>query len=91
MSSEPLSKIVSDRICHHMNSDHSEAVIAYAKHYGGLQETSDARMVSITSTEMRLEVDNQLIEIEFDHELCDSEDAHQTLVKMLRSIPRDSS
>jgi hypothetical protein len=34
---------------------------------------------------MRLEVDGAVVEIRFDHTLTDSEDAHRTLVAMLRS------
>ena len=36
MAAYPLTPSVSDRICRHMNDDHAEAVLAYARHYGGL-------------------------------------------------------
>ena len=36
MSADPLTPAVSDRICKHMNDDHAAAVLAYARHYGGL-------------------------------------------------------
>ena len=85
MPEDPLSKEVSDRICRHMNDDHSEAVIQYAKYYGGIGEAKHARMLSITPTQMQLDVDNKLVDIRFDHTLSDSEDAHKTLVQMLRS------
>jgi hypothetical protein len=35
---------------------------------------------------MELEVDGQNLSIRFDHQLSDSEDAHRTLVAMLRAI-----
>jgi len=40
---------------------------------------------------MELEVDGNIVQIKFDHTLSDSEDAHQTLVTMLRAMPKTSS
>ena len=37
---------------------------------------------------MELEVDGQPVLVPFDHPLSDSEDAHRTLVAMLRAMPR---
>ena len=90
MSSEPLNKKVSERICNHMNKDHKNAVMIYASHYGGLKDFKEAIMTDLTSQHIELNVDNQIIHITFDHALKDSEDAHRTLVAMLKSIPKQS-
>ena len=90
MSADPLNKKTSDRICRHMNDDHTDAIVQYAQHFGCVKNPKKARMISISTATMKLEVDGQTIEIPFDHSLSDSEDAHQTLVKMLRSIPKNS-
>ena len=37
---------------------------------------------------MLLEVDGTQISIKFDHRLSDSEDAHRTLVAMLKAMPK---
>lgn len=87
MPADPLSPAVSDRICRHMNDDHAAAVLAYAKHYAGLPQAQSARMVTVGPEAMTLEVDGAAVEVSFDHALTDSEDAHRTLVAMLRSIP----
>ena len=87
MAADPLTPAVSDRICKHMNDDHSEAVLAYARYYGGLSAASSARMLAVTPEAMRLEVDGAAVEVPFDHTLSDSEDAHRTLVAMLRALP----
>ncbi|KMM17700.1 DUF2470 domain-containing protein [Synechococcus sp. GFB01] len=87
MAADPLTAAVSDRICRHMNSDHAEAVLAYARHYGGIAEAGQARMVAVTPEAMELEVDGTSLLIRFDHHLSDSEDAHRTLVAMLRALP----
>ena len=91
MPTDPLTPDVSARICTHMNDDHTDAVAAYAKHYGGVESPQKARMLSIKSDSMMLEVDGSNIRIPFDHELTDSEDAHRTLVAMLRSMPKSTS
>ena len=87
MAADPLTPAVSDRICKHMNDDHAAAVLAYARHYGGLTNAQSARMLAVAPEAMRLEVDGNTVEVPFDHTLSDSDDAHRTLVSMLRSLP----
>ncbi|MFM2080271.1 MAG: hypothetical protein RLZZ219_953 [Cyanobacteriota bacterium] len=88
MAADPLTAAVSDRICKHMNDDHADAVVDYARHYGGVADPVAARMLAVTPELMRLEVDGSTVEVPFDHTLSDSEDAHRTLVAMLRAMPR---
>ncbi len=88
MAADPLTSAVSDRICKHMNDDHADAVLAYAKHYGGVDSPGQARMVAVKPEAMELEVDGATVTVAFDHTLSDSEDAHRTLVAMLRAMPR---
>ncbi len=76
------------RICSHMNNDHQDAIFAYANYYGGIKNPTNAKMIGLNSKLMRLEVDDKQIEICFDHTLLNSEDAHQTLVAMLKAIPK---
>jgi putative heme iron utilization protein len=91
MAADPLTPAVSDRICKHMNEDHAPAVLAYARHYGGLSTAGSARMLSVASEAMRLDVDGVAVEIPFDHALQDSDDAHRTLVAMLRALPQPAA
>ena len=83
-----LTPAISDRICKHMNKDHAEAITLYAKVYGNQPETQTAQMLSIDSQGMNLSIQIQeksdTLRIEFDHTLTDSEDAHQTLIGMVR-------
>lgn len=87
MAADPLTPEVSDRICRHMNQDHAEAVLSYARHYGGLPSASRATMERIEAERMELQVDGRALSIHFDHRLADSEDAHRTLVAMLQALP----
>jgi putative heme iron utilization protein len=85
---DPISPAISDRICKHMNEDHADAVTLYAKVFGGVATAIAAEMVQIDPQGMDLSVQTdgttQPLRIEFDHELQDSEDAHQTLIAMVR-------
>jgi hypothetical protein len=44
-------------------------------------------MLAVGPDAMCLEVDGHSVEVPFDHTLSDSEDAHRTLIAMLRSMP----
>ena len=91
MNKEAIDNAISKRICNHMNTDHKDAVISYAIHYGGIKNVKKAKIISLNSLFMELDVDNQIIQIKFDHILQDSKDAHKTLVSMLKSIPKEKS
>ncbi len=88
MAADPITPAVSDRICRHMNEDHADAVALYARAYGNIAEPGLSRMLSIDPEGMTLAVDQdgtaQEVRVAFDHVLTDSEDAHQTLIAMLR-------
>ena len=86
MSSEPLDENVTARICRHMNADHMNAVMKYASYYGGIKHFKEARMKKLNSKFFELEVDKEIIRIPFDHTLQNRDDAHKTLVKMIKSI-----
>ncbi len=87
MNSEPITKKSSTRICNHMNKDHENAVNAYAKHYGKVKTFKSAKMIRLTKESIQLKVDDQTLEIKFDHILEDCSDAHQTLIRMIKAIP----
>ena len=86
--SEPITPAISDRICKHMNEDHAEAIALYAKVYGNASQTETATMDSIDPQGMnisaRIAEATIPVRIEFDHTLKDAEDAHHTLVAMIR-------
>ena len=87
MNSEPITKESSTRICNHMNKDHEEAVNAYAKYYGKIKTFKSAKMTNLSPEAIELKIDEQTLEIKFDHILQDCSDAHKTLVRMIKDIP----
>ncbi len=86
---EPITSAVSDRICKHMNKDHAEAVLFYATAYGNLPSATAATLNAIDPEGMDLSatVDGQpqSVRVTFDHTLTGAEDAHHTLVAMLKA------
>ena len=87
MTSEPITQESSSRICNHMNKDHEDAVKAYAKYYGKVKNFKSAKMISLSPKSIQIKIDEQILEIKFDHILQDCSDAHQTLVRMIKAIP----
>ncbi len=85
---DPLTPEISDRICKHMNEDHAEAIVLYAKCFGNTPSATAAQMNSIDANGMDLKVQGegpeQVIRITFDSPLKDSEDAHQRLIEMVK-------
>ena len=59
-----------------------------SRHDGGIEAPASARMLAVGPEAMQLEVDGSPVEVRFDHPLTDSEDAHRTLVAMLRAMPQ---
>ena len=87
MNSEPITQESSTRICNHMNKDHEDAVYAYAKYYGKIKTFKSARMINLSPEAVQIKIDEETLEIKFDHILQDCSDAHKTLVRMIKAIP----
>jgi putative heme iron utilization protein len=85
---DPITPEVSQRICTHMNDDHAEAVLMYAKVYGQVENATAATLKSIDPQGMDLDVmlgdEATTIRVPFERSLTDSEDAHQVLIAMVR-------
>lgn len=82
---------VSDRICAHMNDDHADAVLVYARVYGQITDATAAQMASIDATGMDLQVNcgdrTQTVRIPFERTLASRKDAHDILIEMLKTQP----
>ena len=87
---EPITPAVSDRICKHMNDDHAEAVLLYATAYGNQPTATAAVMQAIDAEGMALAVtvdgESSTVRVPFDHTLEGAEDAHHTLIAMLKQV-----
>jgi putative heme iron utilization protein len=76
-------------ICDHMNEDHADAVLGYARTLAGRTDAASARMTGFDSVGMDLAVETDLgpvkLRIPFDHELRDADDARDTLISLARA------
>jgi putative heme iron utilization protein len=83
-----------DAICRHMNDDHADAIVAYARVFGKVAGAQSATMRCITGTAMELAVETAtgpvLTRIAFDHVLADGADARDTLIAMARHAMTDA-
>lgn len=90
-----ITPAISDRICKHMNEDHAEAIILYAKAFGKAPEAQSAKLVAIDPQGMDLTAQiagkETNLRITFDHTLQDSEDAHQTLISMVKQARQNKA
>jgi putative heme iron utilization protein len=72
----------------HMNEDHADAVLLYARVFAGCPEARAARIDVLRPEAMELLADTSegvtRLTVPFDHVLVDREDAHHTLVAMVR-------
>ena len=86
--SEAITPAISDRICQHMNEDHSDAIVMYAQIFGNAPQTESATMDSIDPQGMNISAqiagETVPVRVEFDHTLKDAKDAHYTLVAMIQ-------
>jgi putative heme iron utilization protein len=86
--SEPITPAISDRICQHMNEDHADAVVLYARVFGNSPAAETAQMLAIDPQGMDLSVtvlgEIAPIRIAFDRDLKDAEAAHYTLIEMVK-------
>ena len=86
--SEQFSAEITKRICNHMNEDHANAIVLYAQAFGGLGDATAAQMLAIDAQGMDLKAQDNgeavPVRISFDHILADAEDAHHTLIDMVK-------
>ena len=88
MSKEKITPEVSARICAHMNHDHTDSLVSLAHRYLNISVVTEVKMVELNSDSMKLEINEEIKEILFDHRLVDSSDAHRTLVEMVNKTTK---
>jgi len=84
---DPMTHVAAG-IVDHMNEDHADALVLYARHHGGLSESEAATMVSIDSLGFDLLVKSSGVErrvrIGFEAEVVSATGARKTLVRMVQ-------
>ena len=92
--SETITPAISDRICKHMNEDHADAIVLYAQVFGNSPEAEAAEMISIDPQGMDLSAQIKgttvPVRINFPRVLKDAEDAHYTLIDMVKQARKNA-
>jgi len=69
-----------------MNDDHSDAILLYAKYFGGVEEATSARMVDMGEEFMELEVTTptgvKTVPLQLIEDVYDATAARRVLVEM---------
>lgn len=80
------------RVLEHMNSDHADAVLRYARFYAGLADATAARLTGLDAHGLDLAVarpaGEESARVAFDAPLAKPEDAHHVLVGMAKEARR---
>lgn len=71
-------------VIEHMNDDHADACLLYARRQAGLPEAQNAVMIDITLSHMRLEVDGRHVEVAFHRRATGRNDLRAVLVEMVK-------
>jgi putative heme iron utilization protein len=83
-----------DRIVSHMNEDHADAVLDYARHFGGLTSATAARLDDLDQAGVALTVSlpggDIPIRIAYPAPLASPADAHHVLVEMAATAARSA-
>lgn len=81
---QALSGAARAAIIEHMNDDHADACLLYARRQAGLPEAQSALMIDITLSHMRLEVDGRRVEVAFHRRATGRDDLRAVLIEMVR-------
>lgn len=77
-------------VIEHMNDDHADACLLYARRQAGLPEAQNAVMIDITLSHMRLEVDGRRVEVAFHRRATGRDDLRAVLVEMVKRAREQS-
>ena len=78
-------------VIEHMNDDHADACLLYARRQAGLPEAQNAVMIDITLSHMRLEVDGRRVEVAFHRRATGRDDLRAVLVEMVKRAREQDS
>lgn len=70
-----------DAIITHMNTDHQHNLLAYCRHFHGV-DTSSAHMIGIDTDGFDVRADTQQLRFDFNQPVLDAQDARRALVAM---------
>ena len=70
-------------IVSHMNEDHSDACLLYARHFAKNRQAKSAEMIDVSFSQITLRVSGELITVDFPRVAKSMEDIRSVLVEMV--------
>ena len=71
-------------IISHMNEDHADACLLYARHFAGKQQAMNAEMIDVSMSQMTLRIEGEDLTIDFPRVAQGEDDIRSVLVEMVR-------
>ena len=71
-------------IISHMNEDHADACLLYARHFADKQQAMSAEMIDISLSQITLKVEGEYLKIDFPRVARGDDDIRSVLVEMVR-------
>ena len=76
-------------IISHMNEDHSDACLLYARHFARNRQAKSAEMIDVSFYQITLKVNGELITVDFPRVAKNTEDIRSVLVEMVKLAKRN--
>ena len=84
-SLDPTRKLA---IISHMNEDHADACLLYARHFADKNGATSAEMIDVTLSQIILRVEGEDLTVNFPRAAQDVEDIRSVLVEMVKLAKR---
>ena len=76
-------------IISHMNEDHSDACLLYARHFARNRQAKSAETIDVSRYQITLIVNEELITVDFQRVAKNTEDIRSVLVEMVKLAERN--
>ena len=71
-------------IISHMNEDHADACLLYARHFADKQQAMNAEMIDVSMSQITLRIEGEDLTIDFPRVARGEDDIRSVLVEMVR-------
>ena len=71
-------------IISHMNEDHADACLLYARHFADKQQAMSAEMIDVSMSQITLRIEGEDLTIDFPRVAQGEDDIRSVLVEMVR-------
>ena len=71
-------------IISHMNEDHADACLLYARHFADKQQAMNAEMIDVSMSQITLRIEGEVLTIDFPRVAQGEDDIRSVLVEMVR-------